>query len=217
MELLDYLKEAQKNNVNLGQEIYQYFCTTDLPRLSALKTRIEQVRLLKVKGSSKKARSFRGKQSRHVGLLLERLMLLLLGGCSCLKVDTNVNLTTAEIDYLVRIGPDASFFPMFREAGTHAIGEAKCVSAAPSTEWINELAGILATHGASLGFLFTAAPPKKLAHHARTAVALHCVAGKTIVLFGFTQVQRVLNGENFLEVLTHQYVSTRSHTSSLSV
>ncbi|WP_363798293.1 hypothetical protein ABU614_00735 [Lysobacter firmicutimachus] len=218
MDLVAYLKELRDNNIDLSAEIYAYHCKVDVARVDSLKKRIIEVRKIDAKTHKlKRRKAFKGKQARHLGLLLERLMRLFVDGCNCISVGSNVRSTSAEIDFLLQFKPEATTFPMFRDAGTHGIGEVKCVNGALKTEWIHELAGLLPSHGASLAIIFTAAPSKPVSSFNRSAIATHAAGGKKIVPFGMAQVERVLGGENFLAVLADQYVQATAHTTKLVI
>ena len=217
-DLLSYLKDCRDNNSSPDDAVYETCCSVDISELRKIRDRIIQIRALSGKHApAKRAKEFRGRQSKHVGLLLERLMLKLLVGCSILPTVNNIRTTMAEVDYLVTIGPLAAVIPMFQDAGTHSIGEAKCVSGALKTEWVNELVGLLSAHGATLGLLFTAAPSKKLVVGLRTTLTVHAAKGFNIVPFGLAQLEQVIAGDNFLKVLSQQYVRVRTSSTDLEI
>jgi len=85
------------------------------------------------------------------------------------------------------------------------------------TEWINELAGLLPIHNATLGILFTVCPSKRLRSEQRTAIALQSITGKRVIPFGLKQIQEIENGRNFLELLAEQYTSALTHSTDLQI
>lgn len=217
-DLVGYLNDCRSKNINPDLAVYEACCDIDLARIDLMRKRIEQLRSLKIQKNNKRSKAAKGRLSRHLGIMLERLMLEMLKGCSVLDVRNNVRSTMAEIDYLLGIGPiAASMFAMFRESQPHAIGEAKCVQGAMKTEWINELAGLLPAHGAKLGIIFTAAPSKNLVVGARMTLAIHAARGLSIVPFGFKQVDEVIAGRNFLKVLEEQHARVVSSATDLAI
>lgn len=199
---------------NPNEEIYNYLSATDIPKLEHCLNRLEKLRAYSPPKGNRKAQ---GKKSRLLGLMLEKISRIFLNGCNCLSHNGNVRTTTSEIDFLIGVEPTGLLVPFLADAGTHIIGEAKCYSSGPKTEWVNELAGLLPNHQAKIAFLFTACPPKQLRSEFRVAVAMHAARGVTIVPFGLTQMRQVKNGQNFLRVLVDQAIAAKSHLTTLMV
>ncbi len=215
--LLELLRDMAAQGKDPDDEVYAYLCTTDLKRLKHWLARLERVAALPTTGSGIKAKAKRGQKSNLIGTIFERLIRVLLDGCKGIHHDGNIRTSTSEIDFRVKFGPLASAIPMFRAAGTHGIGEAKCLTSGPKTEWINELAGLLGTHGATLAILFTACAPKRLRGDLRTAIGMHAVQGKAIVPFGLKQLHQVRDGDNFLRLLADQHVDVATHATHLQI
>lgn len=216
-DLLEFLKDCADNGIKPSDPIYDAMWSGDLEEIRRLRSRIIQIRALKKKGSSQRVKAFRGRQSRHLGLMLERLMLRLLSGCNFLDVESNVRSTTSEIDYLVALGPLAVVMPMFRDAKSHVLGEAKCVSGGFRTEWVTEMAGLLMTHAANLGIIFTAAPSRKISVGCRTVMAVQGANGYRVVPFGFAQLEKIIQGESFPKVLEAQFVLAMASSTQLEI
>ena len=214
--MIEFLADIRDHKVDPGTA-YEALSYVDRDRLEKAWRRLNQIRQLSAKGGSARVKEFRGRVSNHTGRVFERVVRVLLERCAALKLGTNVRSTISEIDFLIVYGPLASAIPMFREAGSHSLGEAKCVKGAMKTEWVNEMAGFMPVHGCSLGILFTAAPPKRLGSAARHAISLHAARGVRIVPFGPTQIDRVIQGENFLVVLSEQYVNVAALSTELHI
>lgn len=211
LSLPDFIELLAREGVT-DPGIFSYLSTTDVRRLSEWLKRLEHVREIQTKGKKKQAQ-----RSRLLGKILEKAARVLLDGCKCLTHDGNLRTTTSEIDFLIRIGPLGGAIPLLREADTHAIGEAKCYATGPKTEWVNEFIGILQSHSAKLGILFTACPPRTLRSEIRTSIAIHAATGKYVVPFGLSQFGRICAGDNFLAVLSEQAVNSRVHSISLQI
>jgi hypothetical protein len=212
-DLMEILTEYANGGVDPNDELYGYLCTTDMERFRKWRTRLDRVRAITVKSNSKK-----GKKAELIGRIYERLIRVLLDGCSKVFAhDGNVHSTTSEIDFLIRIQPTAVVIPMLREAGNHALGEAKCISTSLKTEWISEFVGRLIEHNARLGLLFIASPPKKLQVSQRTAIAIHSATQRWVVPFGITQMNKINDGENFLRLLSDQYTRALSHLTDIHI
>ena len=212
LDLAKFLQEQP----NPDEEIYKYLSITDRIRLGQWLDRLQVVRDFPIP-TGKKKKIKQAQRSRLQGKILEQAVRVLLDGCKCISHGGNVRSTTSEIDFLIKIGPTGIVVPALRKAGTHLLGEAKCYATAPKTEWVNELAGLLPSHGTNVAILFAASPPKKLHSEIRTSIAIHSGRGISIIPFGLTQFGRVLSGENFLQVLDDQAVKASAHLSSLSV
>ncbi|WP_421710769.1 hypothetical protein [Alcanivorax sp.] len=211
--LEEYLGDLVGQGVDPNDQIYNYLSSTDTVRLKHWVSRLEKIRNIKVKGKKKT-----GQKSRLVGYVFEKVVRVLLDGCRAISHDGNVRSTISEIDFRILIEPVGATIPMLRAAGTHAIGEAKCVAKGLKIEWFTELSGILSTHSANLAIMFTASPPKKLRSDQRHALSLIKASNdQTIVPFGLHHIDRVANGENFLKILSHQCVACETHSSDLRI
>lgn len=195
-----------------NEEIYEYLAPVHRSRFTIRYGRLQRLRALKPTNKTE-----RGRVGRLVGKAYEHLISGLLAGGQALTFQGNVRTTTSELDFLVRIEPLAIAIPFLKDAGTHLVGEAKCHTKAPKSEWINEMRGILDTHGAKLGLLFVGCTPRHLASDIRVAVALHAQSQRVIVPIGMAQLNEVQAGANFLRVVARQYVGSKSHTSALTV
>lgn len=222
----EFLRDLVTNNTDPDDEIYEFLSSTNIPRLKTLLGRLDGVRASDAgtlnKSRSKhhkyqKLASIRGQQTRLLGKLLEQIMLELLRGCHGIKVGANLRSTTSEIDFMVQVGPTALVIPIFKSAGTHLIGEAKCYSSGFKSEWVNELVGLMQAHSTKYSILFTACPPKTLRSDHRHLIQLHGVQGDRVIPFGLAQVKEIANGKNFLKVLSDQYVRVLNATSDLAI
>lgn len=216
LDLQSFLEILAQESVTPNDEIFAYLSNTNISRLKEWMVRLKKVRDFSIP-RNKKTPQKKTQKNRLLGKILEEAVRVLLDGCRCLQHDGNLRTTTSEIDFLLRIETLGLAVTILRDVGPHVIGEAKCYSSAPRTEWVNEFIGILQSHGARLGYLFTACPPRNLRSEIRTAIAIHAGAGKQVVPFGLTQFERILNGENFLKVLSEQTVLAKVHAASLSV
>lgn len=222
----EFLKDLCGKDIDPDESIYEFLSTTDTSRLNTLIARLERVRACDA-GFLSKTRSARHKykarkaiqaeQSRILGRLLEQIMLSLLRGCKGITVLSNIRSTTSEIDFLVQVGPLALAIPIFKSAGTHIIGEAKCYSSGFKSEWVNELVGLMSLHSASHSIIFTACPSKKLRADHRHAIQMHCIAGKRVIPFGLAQVGEIASGKNFLRILSDQYIKVLNATTDLAI
>lgn len=224
--LLNLMEDLKDSGVDISSQMFQYFCETDLNRLATWRRRLEVVRSYRYSGEAAKSRVKKkvwtkkermGKQSSLKGKVSEALIRTLLNGCKVLRCGDNVRSTTSEIDFLIFLQPTAKYFQFLGESRTHLLGEAKCYDKGPKKEWVDEMAGTTDTHGTDFGILFTLCPPRKIHSDMRYAIGLHGARGKTILPLGFTQIDKVLKGENFLQVLSDQYVLTSVHSSDLWV
>lgn len=215
--LAELLKDFSEKNINPNTALYNYLSVTDVGRLRVARKKLQRIRDRQIKARGTKGKARRGLQARLIGRRFEQLVQILLEGCKALKHHNNIRTTTSEIDFRLRVEPCGTTIPMFKLAGTHALGEAKCVTSGVKTEWINELAGMLITHDASLAILFTACPSKPLRTEHRQAIALQAAKGLRVVPFGLKQVGQIEDGENFLELLYAQYVSAMTHGAELAI
>lgn len=224
--MTEFLKDLCENNINPNAEIFEFLSTTDTKRLKTLLGRLEKVRsadpaiLTTTRAATHKykaRKSIQAEQSKLLGRILERVMLTLLRGCKGIQVLGNIRSTTSEIDFLVQVGPVALAIPIFKSAGTHIIGEAKCYSSGFKSEWVNELVGLMSLHSTNHSILFTACPSKKLRVEHRHAIQLHGVGGSRVVPFGLHQVREIADGKNFLSVLSDQYVRVLNASSDLCI
>lgn len=225
-DMLEFLRDLCEKNIDPNEQIYNFLSTTDTGRLKTLLSRLEVVRnsdagaLSKSRPACRKyvaKKSIQGQQTRLLGRLLEQVMLTLLKGCKGIDVLNNIRTTTSEIDFLVQVGPTAVVIPLFKSAGTHLIGEAKCYSSGFKSEWVNELVGLMQLHSTNHSILFTASPSKKLRTDHRQAIQLHGAVGKRVIPFGMSQVNEIVKGKNFLKILSDQYVRVLNATSDLSI
>ena len=208
----EFLLDLVKDNSEPQDVVYNYICNVKKPRFDSLYSRLKKVRDIKVKGKKEL-----GRKSNLVGRIFEQLLATLIDGCKILRFGANVRTTVGELDFLLHIEALASAVPMFRTAGAHAIGEAKCYTTGMKSEWLNEFAGILPAHQANLGILFMAAPSKKLRSDHRTIIGLHAARGIFVVPFGMKQLDAVKNGENFLKLLCTQHSLAMTLSTSLSI
>ena len=213
----NFLHDLVENKVDLTDQIYNYLSNTDIDRLQKWLNRLEKVRAFKISGNSANAKRLKGKKSNLVGRVFEKLIRVLLDDCNVLHHDGNIRSTISEIDFRIMIDPQGGCIPMLRENGTHAIGEAKCVQHGLKAEWLTELSGILSTHNATLGIIFTASPPKKLNVNHRHTLSLLAANNHKIIPIGQTQILKVIGGENFLKLLCDQYVQVMTHSSELCI
>lgn len=193
-------------------KLYNYIAPNNVAKLGAHMRRLERVRAMNVSGKKKK-----GQHARVIGMLFERLIKALVADSQALRFVGNVRTTTSEIDVVLAVQPAGAFVPMLRDAGNHIIGEAKCYTKGPKSEWVNEMRGTLATHGATVGILFLACTTRALASDIRYTIALHAAQGIKIVPFGMKQLNEVHGGANFLSVLSSQYTLAAVHSSNMHI
>lgn len=222
----EFLKDLVEKDIHPDQQIFEYMSKTNIPRLKDLLSRLDKVRAVDPSVLSKtrtkqhkyySRKSIQGQQSRLLGSILEKIMLVLLNGCKCVGVGANIRTTTSEIDFLVKVGPTALVIPIFKSAATHLIGEAKCYKSGFKSEWVNELVGLMKLHSTTHSILFTAAPSKVLRADHRQVIQVHAVKGDRVIPFGLTQVNEIAAGKNFLKVLSDQYIRVLNSTTDLAI
>ncbi|HEX7814589.1 hypothetical protein, partial [Dyella sp.] len=187
----------------------------DVVRLQVWRSRLRKVRAMTFTGPG--AKQNKGRQSRLIGLIFERLLATLMIDGKLFTGKTNVHTTTSEIDLLMQLGPiAASVVPYLQDVGAMVLGEAKCVKGGIQSGWVQKLAGIMATHNTKFAILFTEGTAKKVPPAIRTALSLHYVGHRRIVPFGSSQLDAVISGESFLGVLAEQHTKVALHSTTLS-
>jgi hypothetical protein len=194
----------------LNDQIFEYLAPLDRAEFDAKRLNLDIA--LGLPNSTKVQKGARG---AAIGKAFEELVIALLKGSSVFSYQGNIRSTIAEIDFLISILPMASCVAMLRKHGTHILGEAKCYTSGPKTEWVTELAGLMETHSATLSILFIGSKEAQLKREIRVAIALVAAKGKVVVPFGKTQIARVKNGENFLSILCEQYIAAVNHSAAL--
>lgn len=212
LSMEELLKNLVSNHIPPNDQIYSYLCTTDVARVTSWLHRLDRTQQIAVKTKVDK-----GRKSALVGAIFEHLVRCLFDGCHALSCLNNVRSTTSEIDFLVQVEPLGLAIPFLTGTGTHLLGEAKCVMKGLKKEWIDELRGIMQLHQAKKSLLFTAVPSRKVTREARIAIALHAAQDHLVVPFGRAQINRVINGENFLKLLSSQSLLASNHLSMLEV
>jgi hypothetical protein len=210
----EFLADLCTKNIDPNESIYNWLLPVDVAAVLRWQKRLKRVRDLKFSGKDAKRR--RGDQSRLIGKIFERMLSEMLLKGRIFTHSLNVRSTTSELDFLIQLGPLTNAVPMLRNIGSQIIGEAKCVRSNLASEWIQKLAGVMATHQTTLGILFTAAPSKKLPSPIRFSLALHYKQTR-IVPFGIRQIDQVLSGKSFLGVLSHQHSMVATHSSELCI
>lgn len=223
---VEFLEDLCSDGIDPDDKIFAFLSQTNTKRLEQLVSRLHKLREMDVAGivarrathhSKKTKKSADGQRAALIGKTLEDAINVLLAGCKCISRGANIRTTIAEIDFLISIRPTGLSIPLFRAAKTHILGEAKCYSSGIKTEWINELVGLMNANNATHSILFSAGPEKKLRTDHRQAIQIHSVQGKNVVPFGMAQLKEVLNGANFLAVLSEQYVRVLNASNELSV
>jgi len=194
-----------------NDQVFEYLAPVNRTRLEHRFNRLQKLRRLKFSGAKK------GMHSRLVGLAYEHLIRGLLDGSHALRYLKNVRTTTSEIDFLLQVEPFGLCCPILLYARSHILGEAKCHSSATKSEWITELQGLLIAHAAKVAILFVGCRSQRVPASVRHAIALFAVGGYHIVPFGFSQIEEIRKGANFLRVLSDQYARALVHGSSLEV
>ena len=212
LSMEDLLKRLVSEKVDPNDQIFSYLCETDTKKLRYWLAKLEKVRAVKTTSKVDK-----GRKSNLTGRIFERLVRCLFDGCHAMRALPNVHTTTSEIDFLVEVLPLGKVVPFVDSCGTHLMGEAKCVLKGLKKEWVDELRGIMDTHGTRRGLLFTAVPPRKLMREPRVSIALHAAQDRLVIPFGLTQIAAVMDGENFLKILSRQAISASNHLSDLGV
>lgn len=223
----EFLADLTASNTSPNDKILGYLSNTDTKKLSNVLNRLNFVRSLNAAALAKASLSrptrkytkkqIEGRQGNIVGKLLEQAVRVLLDGCKCFSHGGNVHTSTSEIDFLLKVNALASAVPALRKVHTHALGEAKCYASGLKSEWVNELVGMMATHSADHSVLFLGAPPKKLRIDHRHLFHTQTLKGNYIIPFGVTQLQDVVAGKNFLQVLNEQYIETVTGATNLSI
>jgi len=208
--------------------IFEWLSPLDRPAFERALARLERVLAWKPgqapakpkRKLSAKARLARdrGRKSRVIGVLFERLLRRLFSGAGAITALTNIRTTTNEIDLLLRVEPlGAQWIPMLRNAGTHLIGEAKCHAEAPSSELADEFVGFLLKQNARLGILFVNCSSRELNSACRISIAMHWKDGFEIVPIGKRQLDEVRRGAPFLRVLRDQHLLAKNHATKLAI
>jgi hypothetical protein len=157
----------------------------------------------------------KGAKSAAVGKAFEELVIAMLKDSKAIQYKNNIRTTVAEVDFLIAVLPSGSCVPMLRQSGTHILGEAKCYTSSPKTEWVTELVGLMALHKTTTAILFLGSKAKKLQREIKVAIAIAAAKGAMVVPFGQTQIDKVAQGGNFLMLLSEQYVSAANHAGDL--
>jgi hypothetical protein len=230
----DWIADCLSNNLALDDQLLNYICPTDKVGLNVLLRRLKFVRDLdpKIIAPARKAQnktagprkhvyvsvgSVQGVRSSITGRILERIIRLLFKSCQAVQSVANLRSSTAEIDLLLHLNVLSGAVPMFRTAGTHIIGEAKCYASGFKQEWVNELCGLMAQHNCSHSILFVGSPSKVLKIDHRHGLHVHAIRGQHVVPFGIKQFEEVAAGENFLKVLGRQFVDVQVSSVSLAI
>lgn len=202
---------------DVNHTMWEWGCPVDRVRFKQCHTRLEKVVAWKSKATGKQAQKDKGRRSRAVGKIFEKLLRILFDGRGALEVEANVRSTTNEIDLLIKVNPVASFLPVVRAVGTHVIGEAKCHQEAPSSTLVNGLVGFLQLQNATVGLLFVYCSSRPLESKCRTSIALHWKDGFKVVPFGRKQLEEIRNGVPFLKILNDQHIDAANHAVKLHV
>jgi hypothetical protein len=223
----DYIIGLVNNNIPLDDDLMEYICPTNRKRISQWLKRLEGVRsvdhglcaqLRRAYNSDPKSirkhkhfkvASVQGVKSSLTGKILEKIIKTIFENCHAVSSIANLRSSTAEIDVLLKLGVVASTIPIFRDAGSHILGEAKCYVSGFKQEWVNELSGLMGQHSCSHSLLFVGSPSKIMKIDHRHGLQLHATNGKCIVPIGLKQLKDVANGDNFLKVLGNQYVDVK--------
>ncbi|TLN00323.1 restriction endonuclease [bacterium] len=225
-KLLELLKDLSSQGVSINEDIYEYLSTTDLMAVEKWYGRLQRVKsysfdpgrpqgALRTKKRTIKERL--GTQSALKGRLLEKLIQAILDGCKAISYGHNIRTSSSEVDFLIKIEPLGGHLPMFNSGLTHIIGEAKCYDKKLKKEWVDELAGTASSHNTNFGILFTLCTPRRVHRDMAVSIAIHAAKGNRIIPFGAAQVEQVRKGENFLKLLSDQYVKALTHDHALSV
>lgn len=231
---LDLLKDMLQSNITPDDQLYELLCHIEPARLAALTSRLKSIRSADADAIAKRRRddnkkptprqhkiftkkSVTSKLSQLTGKLLERVIAEILTNCTLIQTYNNIRSTTAEIDFMVQLGIMANLIPIFRDAGTHFLGEAKCYSSGFKQEWVNELAGLMDQHQCTLSIIFVASPSKVMTAPHRTGIYIHSIKGKHIIPFGLKQIEEIISGKNFLSILLSQCVKVKSGAADLAI
>jgi len=200
----------------VNDPLYEWIVPTNRPRLDCLYKRLEKVVDWKSTKTGAAGKKDQARRSLLIGRLYERLLRLLFNGGS-VSVVANVRSTSNEIDLLIKIEPAAYVIPFLRKAGTHMIGEAKCHAKAPSSELVNETAGFLPNHQATVGLLFVFCKSRTLKSDVRSAIAMHGARGISVVPVGRKQLQAIRDGAPVMRIITDQSIEAANHLSKLAI
>ncbi len=162
--------------------------------------------------SNKSKRAWISQQNRLKGRCFELMMRSLLP--NVFQTWDRIQTDTNELDILVEHGPKTSFFPALREWGTHSICECKSNRDTFSVTWVDKLAGVLEIHGARVGIVMGTRAPQTRGNGQRAieTIRMYAVRNRTIVVLDLSDVERCLNGENALRLISRRYIEIRTGT-----
>lgn len=201
-----------------NDQILDYLAPLDRPLFNSRLRRLDRALAIKAKGKNKKGQDNRARKGDLVGRLFEELLHVLFVKGGAVTISSRVRTTTNEIDLLLAVDPlGAHWVPMLAEAGTHALGEAKCHAKPPSSALTDEFVGMLRKHNAKLGILFVNCKSRDLDSRARVSISLHWKDGFQIVPIGRKQLMEVQAGANFLRVLRDQHIQAKTFSTKLAI
>lgn len=226
-DMEQFLDDILSSGIKLDDHIYEYLCKVDRVRLKDLLARLNKVKAInasevsrarKMHGVRKPTvREITGKKSKLVGQLFEEIIQLLFENCQCITSTSNVRTTVNEIDFLISVGPSGVIVPFFKNVNNHLIGEAKCYTSGVKVEWINELIGVMHAHNTNHSILFLGCDSAQLRSDKIHLLQLHCSRRDYVVPFGMGQLNQIVQGANFLKVLSEQYTRVLDGVNKLAI
>jgi hypothetical protein len=211
--VLNFIKEMDSIGLDPGSVLYDGLFKINKARLAFYNNMLDVVGNAAhnpVK-SKKSKKDFKAQQTRLKGKLLEIIAKMLLDSCNCFETVSNVQTSTNEIDILVKLNPFSLIVPALRTWGGHCIAECKFHDSYMSTSWVDKLNTVMQTHGATVGILFS---KKGIATtgrgvNVRHKIHLLSVMKSYIIPFDRRDVVDIANGENFLNILSNNFIEAQ--------
>jgi len=206
---LDYIVT---NNVD-HDVLYSQLAPSDTAKVRRYRTRFMSI-VAKTypANSSKSRRSWISQQNGLKGRCFEHMMRSLLP--TVFQTWERIQTDTNELDILIEHGPMCSFFPSLREWGTHSICECKSNKDTFSVTWVDKLAGVLDKHAARVGIVMGTRAPQTRGNGQRAleSIRMYAITNRTIIVLDLADVERCLNGENALKLISRRYIEIRTGT-----
>ncbi|MFN9067053.1 MAG: hypothetical protein ACK5V3_07485, partial [Bdellovibrionales bacterium] len=169
---------------DLDETIFKAINPGNLSRSKLIWSQIERLQKLECPHTGSRAKQWKGKRSQIVGKKFENLISYLFENSKVFSVSTNISTESSEIDLLIELGMMATKIPFLNGAGSYIIGEAKCHSEGPKTQWVARLRGLMETHSTSRSFLIAGCTPRTVHRKIRAEISLNAAQNKVVVLIG---------------------------------
>ncbi len=211
-ELEDWLPIVHSTGAD-NDQLYEILCPMNSSMIANKIRRVRWLQEITAPVDCGSVKSWNSKRNYLVGLAFEGLVKEILRDCKVLSFVERVRTPTNEIDFSMRLEPTHNWLAFLRSFPPVILGEAKCYSGnTASTAWLNKLNDIMNDCNTSVGILFTVVEKENIQRQFRRKVEDLALVKRYILPFGGKALDRIVNGENFLKILSEQFhsVSTRS-------